>query len=207
MRKANWWVGATVGMAVGLAGVAIADQATRPAEAATFQVTPAQLQINQRISQAAVRRSNEALDLLDPVRKSGARDDAPGWGTAQIKDGAVSTAKLDTATRERLPRWAVVAATSGSLVRGHGATTSAKSADPGMYTVTFDRDVSACSIQATQGDGGTTAVTTPSHVTAWRSSTDAKTVVVRTAVDDPTAGTPTYNTPTNTTPFTVSVLC
>jgi hypothetical protein len=207
MRKANWWIGATVGMAVGLAGVAIADQATQPAEAATFQLTPAQLQINQRISQAAVRRSNESLDLLDPIRKSGARDDAPGWGTTQIKDGAVTVAKLDTAARERLPRWAVVAATSGTLVRGHGATASAKTADPGMYTITWDRDVSACSIQATQGDGGTTALTTPAHVTAWRSATDAKTVVVRTAVDDPTATPPTFNTPSNTTPFTITVLC
>lgn len=207
MRKANWWIGATVGMAVGLAGVAIADQATQPADAATFQVTPAQLQINQRISQAAVRRSNEALDLLDPIRKSGAKDDAPGWGTAQIKDGAVTAAKLDTAARERLPRWAVVAATTGSLVRGKGATTSAKLADPGLYTVTFDRDVSACAIQASQGDGGTTAVTSPAHVTAWRSATDAKVVTVRTAVDDSTAAPATFNVPTNTVPFTVTVLC
>ena len=46
--------------------------------------------------------------------------------TVQIRDGAVTSAKLDTATRERLPRWAVVAATTGSLTRAQGATTSAK---------------------------------------------------------------------------------
>ncbi|HTI33319.1 MAG TPA: hypothetical protein VL422_06535 [Miltoncostaea sp.] len=199
MRKANWWIGAAVGVTVGLAGVAIADQATGPADAATFQVTPGQLQINQRISQAAVRRGNEALDLLDPVRKSGATDDAPGWGTAQIKDGAITAAKLDTAARERLPRWAVVAATSGSLVRAQGAASAAKAADPGIYTVTFDRDVSACAIQATQGDGGTAPVATDAVVTAWRSTTDAKVVTVRTA-----DGT---NTVQNTVPFTVTVLC
>ncbi len=199
MRKANWWVGVTVGMAVGLAGVAIADQASQPAEAASFTVTPAQLQINQRISQAAVRRSNEALDLLDPVRKSGAQDDAPGWGTAQIRDGAITAAKLDTAARERLPRWAVVAATTGSLVRGQGAASAAKTTDTGIYTVTFDRDVSACSIQASQGDGGTTPITTDAVVTAWRSATDAKVVTVRTADG--------ANTVQNTIPFTVSVLC
>ena len=200
MRKANWWIGATVGMAVGLTGVAIADQATQPAEAATFTVTPGQLQINQRISQAAVRRSNEALNLLDPVRKSGAQDDAPGWGTAQIRDGAVTAAKLDTAARERLPRWAVVAATSGNLVRGQGAVSAAKLAGPGLYTVTFDRDVSACAIQATAGDGGTTPITTANAVAAYRSATDAKVVTVRVANADGT-------TPENGVPFTVSVLC
>jgi len=199
MRTANWWVGVSVGMAVGLAGVAIADQATQPAEAAPITVTPGQLQINQRISQAAVRRSNEALNLLDPIRKSGASDDAPGWGTAQIKDGAVTPTKLDTATRERQPRWAVVAATSGSLTRGQGAVSAAKATDPGIYTVTFDRDVSACAIQAGPGSGGTTPITTADVYTAWRSATDPKVVTVRTA--DPASN------PVNTLPFTVSVLC
>lgn len=207
MKKANWWIGATVGMAVGLAGVAIADQATGPADAASFQVTPAQLQINQRISQAAVRRSNESLDLLDPIRKSGAQDTAPGWGTAQIKDGAVTAAKLDTAARERLPRWAVVAATTGTLVRGKGATASAKLADPGLYTVTFDRDVSACAIQASAGDGGTTLITAEADVTAARSATDAKVVTVRTAVDNDSATNPDESGAVNTIPFTVTVLC
>ena len=200
MRKTNWWIGVSVGVAAGLAVVAGVEASTDRASAqGGFQVTPGQLQINQRISQAAVRRSNEALDLLDPVRKSGAQDDAPGWGTAQIKDGAVTVAKLDTAARERLPRWAVVAATTGSLVRGQGAASAAKAADAGIYTVTFDRDVSACSIQATQGDGGTTPITTTAVVTAWRSATDAKVVTVRTA-----DGT---NTVQNTIPFTISVLC
>jgi hypothetical protein len=190
----------SVGVAAGLAVVAGVEASTDQASAqGGFQVTPGQLQINQRISQAAVRRSNEALDLLDPVRKSGPQDDAPGWGTAQIKDGAITVAKLDTAARERLPRWAVVAATTGSLVRGQGAASAAKAADAGIYTVTFDRDVSACSIQATQGDGGTTPITTTAVVTAWRSATDAKVVTVRTA-----DGT---NTVQNTIPFTVSVLC
>ena len=200
MRKTNWWIGVSVGVAAGLAVVAGVEASTDQASAqGGFQVTPGQLQINQRISQAALRRSNEALDLLDPVRKSGAQDDAPGWGTTQIKDGAVTVAKLDTAARERLPRWAVVAATTGSLVRGQGAASAAKATDAGIYTVTFDRDVSACSIQATQGDGGTTPVTTTAVVTAWRSATDAKVVTVRTADDT--------NTVQNTIPFTVSVLC
>lgn len=195
----NWWMGVAAGAAVGLGGVIAAEQATTGAEAAAISVTPAQLQINQRISQAAVRRSNESLDLLDPVRKSGAHDDAPGWGTAQIRDGAVTSAKLDTAVREAQPRWAVVAATTGALTRAKGATTSAKLADPGLYTVTFDRDVSACAVQATIADGGTTPITTGGEVSAWRSATDPKVVTVRTGDSAGAA--------VNTLPFQVAVLC
>lgn len=198
MRTANWWIGVSLGVAAGLGGFALANGTTHRADAASVSVTPAQLKINQRISQAAVRRSNEALSLLSPVRKVGSTT-PPGWGTAQIKDGAVTPAKLDTAARERLPRWAVVTATTGKLDRGQGATAAAKATDPGIYTVTFDRDVSACALTASAGDGGTTPLTTASVVSAWRSATDAKTVTVRTA--------DAANAPINTLPFTVSVLC
>lgn len=199
MKPRNWWVGVTAGMVLGLGGVIVSEQATTDAEAAAISVTPAQLQINQRISQAAVRRSNESLDLLDPIRKSGATDDAPGWGTAQIRDGAVTTAKLDTAVREGQPRWAVVAATTGTLTRGKGASASAKLADPGLYSVTFDRDVSACALDATIGDGGTTPITTGGEVGVWRSATDNKVVTVRTADSSGAA--------VNTLPFHLTVLC
>ena len=46
-----------------------------------------------------------------------------------------------TRLREGQPRWAVVAATTGALIRAKGASASAKLADPGLYSVTFDRDV------------------------------------------------------------------
>lgn len=199
MRSRNWWIGVTAGTVLGLGGVLVAEQATTEANAQSFSVTPGQLQINQRISQAAVRRSNESLDLLDPIRKSGAQDDAPGWAAAQIRDGAITSAKLDTAVREGQPRWAVVAETTGALTRGKGATTSAKLADPGLYTVTFDRDVSACALQATIGAGGTTPLTTGGEVGVWRSATDPKVVTVRTADSAGAA--------VNTLPFHVGVLC
>lgn len=199
MKTRNWWVGVTAGLMVGVGGVFIAEQTTSDAQAAGIAVTSAQLKINQNISSAAVRRSNEALTLLDPIRKSGAQDDAPGWGTTNIRDGAVTTAKLDTAVRESQPRWAVVAATTGALTRGKGATTSAKLADPGLYTVTFDRDVSACSMQATIGDGGTTPLTTGGEIGVWRSATDPKVVTVRTATSAGAAD--------NALPFQVAVLC
>ncbi len=160
-HEGRWWIGVAAGMVLGLGAVVGVQASTDDASAQSgFTVTAEQLRINQRISQAAVRRSNEALDLLDPVRKSGTTDTAPGWGTTQIGDDAITRTKLDTTLREGQPRWAVVAATTGALVRGKNAVSSAKLATPGLYTVTFDRDVSACALQATIGDGGTTVTPT-----------------------------------------------
>jgi hypothetical protein len=173
----RWWIGVTAGAVVGIAGIAVAEGMQGQADASPISVTPTQLLINQRISQAAVRRSNESLQLLDPVRKSGPSDTAPGWGTAQIADGAVTAAKLDSTVRDGQSRWAVVEATTGKLTRAKGAS----------------------SYQATIGDGGTTPVTTGGQVSDWRSATDAKTVVVRTGDQ---AG-----APTNSLSFQLSVTC
>ncbi len=205
MMNRRWWLGVTAGLAVGLGGVVVADQVSTPANAAPFTVSVGQLQINQRISQAAVRRSNESLKLLGPVRASGNKA-GPGWPTTAIRNGAVTTEKLATAVRESQPRWAVVAATTGALVRAKGASAAAKLADLGLYSVTFDRDVSACAIQATIAATGTDPVTTDGEVSAWRSATDAKVVTVRTAALDGTA-TPVAMAPVNTLPFHVTVLC
>ena len=201
MTNKRWWLGVTAGLAVGLGGVVVADQVSTPANAAPFTLSVGQLQINQRISQAAVRRSNEALKLLGPVRPSGSTP-APGWPTSAIRNGAVTGEKLDTAVREGQPRWAVVAATTGALVRGKGASASAKLAGPGLYSVTFDRDVSACALQATIASTGTDPITTGGEVSAWRSAADPKIVTVLT--DDP--ATP-ATIGDNGLPFHVTVLC
>ena len=108
--------------------------------------------------------------------------------------------KLETSVREGQPRWAVVEAGSGSLARAKGATASAKLAAVGDYTVTFDRDVSACSIQASVAGPGT-AAPPRGEVVAWRSADNPQVVNVRTF--DPTA-TPAE---TNAVPFHVAVLC
>jgi hypothetical protein len=187
-------------MVLGLGVVVAVEASTDEASAQSgFRVSAEQLRINQRISQAAVRRSNESLNLLDPVRDTGANDTAPGWGTTQIADNAVTRTKLDSTLREGQPRWAVVAATTGNLVRGRGAVSATKLVDPGLYSVTFDRDLSACALLATIGDGGTT-VTPTGEISVWRSATDPKVATVQTAVSDGTA-------PTNTLPFHLSVLC
>lgn len=69
--------------------------------------TAQQLMINQRISQAAVLRSNESLMDLSPVRPAKSTSKKPinpwpttqrglGWPTAAYQDGSVTAAKLAT---------------------------------------------------------------------------------------------------------------
>ena len=210
-RSGNWWIGVAAGLTLGAAGFVTVDQATETASAqsasgGTFQVTPEQLRINQRISQAAVRRSNESLNLLDPIRKSGAQDDAPGWGTAQVRDSAITTPKVaanavttpkiaaGAVTNDKLAHpvyWAVVNA-DGSLARSNGATSSAKvTTDAGAYKVTFAANISACAYTATVG--GSSTATPPIGVAATYQNPDpANTAVtVRTYTDltaDPVTG-------------------
>ena len=207
-RSGNWWIGVAAGLTLGAAGVVTVDQATETASAQSggFAVSAEQLRINQRISQAAVRRSNESLDLLDPIRKSGASDDAPGWATAQIRNSAVTTAKVadgavttpkiaaGAVSSDKLahPVWSAVVNADGTLARGNGATASAKvTADAGAYKVTFAADISACTYTATVGGTGTT--TPPIGVaTTYLNPDTAKTAVtVRTYADltaDPVTG-------------------
>jgi hypothetical protein len=200
--RGRWWIGVAAGVALGLGTVAAVDSITGEASAQTakFTVSPEQLRINQRISQAAVRRSNESLDLLDPIRREPrVPTKVLGWRTQDLRDGAVTEAKLTASVREAQPRWAVVTAGTGALSRAKGATAAAKLPDPGLYTVTFDRDVSACAVQATIADPGTTALTTGGEVGAWRSASDPKVVTVRTGDSTGAA--------VNALPFHLTVLC
>ncbi len=95
--------------------------------------TTQQLQINQKISQAAVIRSNQSLNYLAPIRttttdavntgKAGVTrlssvvGSGLGWTTAQIANGAVTTAKIASG-----------AVTSAQIA--NGAVTNAKLANP-----------------------------------------------------------------------------
>jgi hypothetical protein len=65
MHKGQWLVGMTAGVALGLGAVVAVQGATGEASAAhPVTVSAQQLTINQRISQAAVKRANEANATL-----------------------------------------------------------------------------------------------------------------------------------------------
>jgi cytochrome c oxidase assembly protein Cox11 len=68
MWKGRWWMGVSAGVALGLGGIVAVEASTGEADAQRpIAVTAQQLKINQRISQAAVKRSNDALTRIGPL--------------------------------------------------------------------------------------------------------------------------------------------
>ena len=155
----RWWVGVAAGVALALGVVVAVEAGTQDASAqGGFAATAEQLRTNQRISIAAVRRSNEALNLLDPIRRQPKLPQKVlGWRTQDLRDGAVSTAKiangavseakLASSAAGRLPAWAVVGA-NGALARSSGGITSQRTGE-GAYRVDFNRNVGQCAWTAT----------------------------------------------------------
>ncbi len=111
MRTKHLIVGTACGLALGAGVIAAVDAGTQTADAqGDFKVTPAQLQINQKISQAAVRRSNQGLNYLAPIRtsQSDAADtgrngvtplanvpgSGDGWTSSQIGNAAITGSKI-----------------------------------------------------------------------------------------------------------------
>jgi hypothetical protein len=152
MRSDRLWIGVACGMALGLGALAAVDAGTQSASAASFTVSAEQLQINQNISSAAVRRSNRSLNYLAPIRtpQTDAADDGnsgvkplssipgsgAGWAVGQLAPG-----------QKQL--WANVGAAgaltaSSGPATGTGAFTATRSA-AGNYVVDFKTNVSACS--------------------------------------------------------------
>lgn len=65
--RSGWWIGVTAGVVLGLGGVAAVDVATQPAVAQGGTVTLAQLKQVQRVSIAAVKRTNADHKKLNRV--------------------------------------------------------------------------------------------------------------------------------------------
>lgn len=126
-----------------------------------------QLLINQRISQAAVKRSNSSLNYLAPIRtttsdaaNTGANGVTPlskvpgagqGWTTAQIANQAITTAKIAnqavTPTQLSNPSWFVHVTSTGTVqasTKGLTVTAAVSGAQSSIYTLTFPTNVSAC---------------------------------------------------------------
>lgn len=111
MRARDMWAGMAAGAVLAVAGgFALGGTMDRAEAQSGFSVTPAQLQINQKISSAAVRRSNRSLNYLAPIRTqaSDAADNGSngvkalsaipgagqGWATGQIANGAITGPKV-----------------------------------------------------------------------------------------------------------------
>jgi hypothetical protein len=177
MRRHGWMATAAAGVAgvgIGL-GVALGVQ---PADAASqVRVTPGQLLINQRISQAGVRRSNQALTLLAPLITQPGQAAPAGWGSAQIANGAITPQDL---ANPNLYAVASGGAAAGAtrLVRGSGATAVTR-LGPGSYAVTFNRAVSSCAYVASAGDPGSAAAVAPAATSVSAQAGNANGVVVR----------------------------
>ncbi|HMN99689.1 MAG TPA: hypothetical protein PKD59_09765 [Miltoncostaeaceae bacterium] len=65
--RSGWWIGVTAGVALGIGTVAAVDVATQPATAATGTVTFAQFKQVQKVSIAAVKRTNADHKKLNRV--------------------------------------------------------------------------------------------------------------------------------------------
>ncbi len=110
MRSNPILAGVACGAAIGLGALVVIDAATDTADAQSgFTVSAGQLRINQKISQAAVRRGHEALNLLRPVRE------APGQ-PADVTTLDRHMTRIVTPTS----RYVHTPVTSGAGLSGHG---------------------------------------------------------------------------------------
>ncbi len=132
--------------------------------------TTQQLVINQKISQAAVLRSNQSLNYLAPIRttttdavntgKAGVTrlssvvGSGLGWTTAQIANGAVTTAKIASGavTNAKLANPIYVAQTTAAgaiSTLTPGVTAVLSSPGVNILTFTVPVGVAACTFAAT----------------------------------------------------------
>jgi hypothetical protein len=153
MRSNRLWIGVACGVALGLATVAAVDLSTQTASAqGGFTVSAEQLQINQNISSAAVKRSNRALNYLAPIRTTqtdNADDGSNGVKPLSSVPGSGQGWTVGQLARGQDQYWANVSSVgaltaSSGPSSGTGAFTATR-AGVGNYIVDFKTNVSACS--------------------------------------------------------------
>jgi hypothetical protein len=181
-------------LSVGL-GLALAmDRAAAPARAQSSEVdvTRTQLMINQRISQAAVRRANAAIERLDALAATPGPPgpQGPAGPAGVIGPGSVTTAGLAKEVKDKLPLtyFAPVQRDGdlqpeelpvpGSFPAASGVVASARATD-GAYLVAFQRQVWDCARFATLVDAE------PGMIAATGGPTAAQ-IVVKTFAPDGT---------------------
>jgi hypothetical protein len=151
------------------------------------------------IRSSAVGKSEVATNAIGRIEI--AKD---GVDTAELKDGGVGLADLSTATRSALGLGRASVAKSGATTGGN-AKSVVHAAGTGVYTVEFDRDISACTAGATLAavkNGATTDEPVQGHVSVAPGDANTK-VVVNTFVDDAT----THLAAPGEQPFTLLVAC
>lgn len=174
-------------------------------------VTAEQLLINQRISQAAVRRSNSALNYLAPVRtpqsdaaNTGKQGVTPlnkvpgagqGWPTTAIANNAITQSKIaDKAVDNPQlahPIWTAVVNANATVAHTNANATVARVSGQaaGVYTVTFPANVSACTfstaLQGAAGDAGGAGYITVGPVPGNANAVNVTTWSVGTTTDNP----------------------
>ena len=125
-RGLEWWMAVATALLVGLAAAAIASRAAAPARAqeapAGFELSVNQLRINQRISQAAVRRGNEALAKLGALEPKVTAIETTG-GKAGPKGDAGPQGPPGPAGPQGIPG----SAAGYALVQGDGDVVEARS--------------------------------------------------------------------------------
>ena len=137
-----------------------------------------QLLINQRISQAAVRRSNTALNYMGVIRtdaldneyginKSNPKGVTPlnrvsgagqGWQTPQLRDGQVTASKVadGAITPSKLSNkyYSAYVNSAGALERATPGITGVTKSSDGIRTVSTNFDASACAATASVATAG-----------------------------------------------------
>jgi len=142
VRPNQWWLGAACGLVLGTFAVIGLRAATDTAVARTEHATTAgKLRINQRISQAAVRRSNQALDLLRPLRTSGGNPPS-GWAPTALS--ATVKAQLHTVYRAAVFNTPGQEPVLESKSEGVTALARTPSLPAGGFDLTFANPVNEC---------------------------------------------------------------